>query len=463
MTQTDIAESAAASALDVGTDVEAAVETVGRYRVEDLIALGGTATVHRAHDLRLGRDVALKRPRTGQGQAQHRLRLLDEGRLLAHLSHPGLVRVLDAAWEGPGAPYLALELVDGPDLDATLALRRLSPREAAVVGRDLASALAYLHSEGLVHRDVKPANVLLDSSGHARLCDLGVTLEAGEPDPHGRPGHTVGSIAYLAPEQVRGEDVTGAADTYALGLVLLEALTGRRAFPGSPTEAALARLQRDPEVPAGLPGGWAPLLTAMTAADPTDRVDVAEAADLLASGVPAPAAPEAAPGSGADGDRTALLTAPVATAPLATAPLATASSSSAAAAAPSTRPAADRAGDALARTPGRLLALWRGLAPHQRGVAGAVAGLVLLVVVAGLAAGSPGGTGPLPPTEPAGRTTQPEDGQDAPDGEDEGEVVSPVLTDPQLTTPGKSKGKKQKPEKQDDDGDDGGDDGGDDD
>ncbi len=119
MTQPDIPESAGDP------------ETVGRYRVEDLIALGGTATVHRAHDLRLGRDVALKRPRTGQGQAQHRLRLLDEGRLLAHLSHPGLVRVLDAAWEGPGAPYLALELVDGPDLDATLALRRLSSTRTA--------------------------------------------------------------------------------------------------------------------------------------------------------------------------------------------------------------------------------------------------------------------------------------------------------------------------------------------
>ncbi|WP_348695823.1 protein kinase, partial [uncultured Nocardioides sp.] len=298
--------------------------------------------------------------------------------------------------------------------------------------------------------------VLLGGDGRVKVADFGIARLLGDTARHTRTGTAIGTAAYLAPEQVRGEDVTGAADTYALGLVLLEALTGRRAFPGSPTEAALARLQRDPEVPADLPGGWAALLAAMTAADPAHRVDVAEVADVLASGVPAPAAPEAAPASVADGDRTALLTAPVATAPVAAAP-------PAASAGPATRPTADRAGDAIARTPGRLLAFWQGLAPHQRGVAGAVAGLVLLVVVAGLAGGSPGGTQPLPPTEPAGRTTPPEDGQDAPEGEgegeDDGEVVSPILTDPQLTTPGKSEGKgKQKEkgpkEKQDDDEDD---------
>ena len=432
-----------------------------RYVLGSLLGSGGMADVHRATDTTLERSVAVKVLRDVAGDESARHRFVAEARTLAGLSHRNLVTVLDAGiGEDDDRPFLVMELVEGRSLADALEDGPLTPEDAAAVGAQVAAALAYAHGRGVVHRDVKPGNVLLGGDGRVKLADFGIARLLGDTARHTRTGTAIGTAAYLAPEQVRGEDVTGAADTYALGLVLLEALTGRRAFPGSPTEAALARLQRDPEVPAGLPGGWAPLLTAMTAADPTDRVDVAEAADLLASGVPAPAAPEAAPGSGADGDRTALLTAPVATAPLATAPLATASSSSAAAAAPSTRPAADRAGDALARTPGRLLALWRGLAPHQRGVAGAVAGLVLLVVVAGLAAGSPGGTGPLPPTEPAGRTTQPEDGQDAPDGEDEGEVVSPVLTDPQLTTPGKSKGKgkKQKPEKQDDDGDDGGDD-----
>ncbi len=414
-----------------------------RYVLESLLGSGGMADVHRATDTTLERSVAVKVLRDVAGDESARHRFVAEARTLAGLSHRNLVTVLDAGiGEDDDRPFLVMELVEGRSLADALRDGPLPADRVAPIGAQVAAALAYAHGRGVVHRDVKPGNVLLGDDGRVKLADFGIARLLGDTARHTRTGTAIGTAAYLAPEQVRGEDVTGAADTYALGLVLLEALTGERAFPGSPTEAALARLQRDPEVPTDLPGGWAPLLAAMTTADPGDRVDVETARDVLAAGVPAD------PEVGADGGRTALLTAPVVTAPLAAA-----ASAPAEASAPATKPAADRAGDAIARTPARLLAMWQGLAPHQRGVAGAVAGLVLLVVVAGLAAGSPGGTEPLPPTEPAGQTTQPADDQDAPEDEDEdedgGDIVSPVVTDPSVVSPGNGNGngKGKKPKK----------------
>ena len=258
----------------------AAPEMIGRYRVEELLGTGGTATVHRVHDTRLGRDAALKRVRPGPGRAQHRLRLRDEGRLLAELDHPGLVTILDAAWEGPCAPYVVMELVDGPDLSERLREGALDDVRVATIGRDLASVLAHLHDHGLVHRDVKPANVLLDDD-RARLCDLGIALRVGEGDPHGRPGHTTGSIAYLAPEQVLGDQLSTAVDVYALGLILLEALTGEPAFEGDPVEAEAARLVSDPPIPLGVERRWRWVLDAMTARQPSQRLTAAEVAETL--------------------------------------------------------------------------------------------------------------------------------------------------------------------------------------
>lgn len=260
---------------------ETAPQVLGRYRLDAVIGVGGTAVVHRAHDLRLGRDVALKRVRPGAAESQHRLRLRDEGRLLATLQHPHLVRILDAAWEGPDSPYLVLELIDGPDLATSLADGPLAPEAVASLGRDVASALAHLHDHGLVHRDVKPANVLVDGFGRGRLCDLGISLPAGEPDPHGRPGHTVGSIAYLAPEQVLGDSLGPAVDVYALGLMLLEALTGRREYAGTDDESAWARVHRNPTIPTSLGSGWTSLLAAMTARDPQERPTAREVAAHL--------------------------------------------------------------------------------------------------------------------------------------------------------------------------------------
>ena len=258
-----------------------------RYRLGDLLGSGGMADVHRAHDELLGRDVAIKLLRPTLTSDLDQRRFAGETRMLARLNSPHLVMVLDAGVEqasrGMCRPWFALELVDGPNLAQRIGAGPLPPREVAAIGAGLATALAHVHSRGIVHRDVKPANVLLTADGRPKLADFGVARVADEGTVLTNPGHTVGTAAYLAPEQVRSLSVTGASDVYALGLVLLEAITGRRAYPGPPTEAALARLQARPVIPVSLGSGWTQLLDAMTAIEPAERPSAATAAARLSA------------------------------------------------------------------------------------------------------------------------------------------------------------------------------------
>jgi len=251
--------------LDGGTDPPRVLG--GRYRIDALAGRGGMGDVYRAFDLRLERPVAVKV--RAKGPEEDEARFFAEARTLAALSHPNLVAALDAGVHDD-CVFLVMELVDGPTLAARLRHGPLSPGEAAAVGCDVAAALGYVHRRGVVQRDVKPANVLLEASGRARLADFGVAWLADRPRT-GTTGVALGTPAYLAPEQVSGGPVGPPADVYALGLVLLEALTGVRAFPGAAQEAALARLVRDPEVPAGLAPAWRALLVAATARDPASR------------------------------------------------------------------------------------------------------------------------------------------------------------------------------------------------
>ena len=207
---------------------------LGRYVLGPAIGRGATAVVHRARDLHTGEDVAVKAVPVELGLAE---RVRAEVRAAGRLDHPRVVRLRD--WgEDRDHLYLVWDLVEGPSLSQLLRGPE-PPGDAAALrfGEDLLGALAH-HARGVVHRDVKPANVLIDVDGHARLSDFGVARLSGEAGLT-MTGDVVGTIAYMAPEQLEQALVTERTDIYAVGLVLYEATTGRR-FP-TPSRTAPPR------------------------------------------------------------------------------------------------------------------------------------------------------------------------------------------------------------------------------
>ncbi|MBI5160829.1 MAG: serine/threonine protein kinase [Micrococcales bacterium] len=256
--------------------VEPGVLLDGRYRLRERLGVGGMASVYRAEDEQLGRTVAIKL--FSPGVLSDTRRQESEARALAGLSDPGLVTLFDAALEGEN-PHLVMEFIDGEDLAGHL---RRGPMPAAGVAellRSVGGGLAHAHARGLVHRDVKPANILiprLEGAPRARLADFGIARLV-DGTRLTTLGSVLGTAAYLSPEQVAGSAIGPASDVYSLGLVLLEALTGVRAFPGTSAEAALARVHAQPEIPAGVPPAWRALLRAMTASRPEERIPISEA------------------------------------------------------------------------------------------------------------------------------------------------------------------------------------------
>jgi serine/threonine protein kinase len=276
-----------------------------RYELRGLLGSGGMANVYRAFDHVLHREVAVKVLRDATTNEVDRKRFATEALTLASLAHPGIVTLLDAG-DRDEHPYLVLELIDGPTLTERLAGKgRLASTEVADLAISLAEALAYAHAEGIVHRDVKPSNILC-SADRVVLTDFGIARLVASTDQHTRTGETIGSAAYLAPEQVTGGQIGTAADIYSLGLVLLEALTGERAYSGTPIAAAIARLSVRPVIPDSVGPVWRNLLDAMTQSDPADRPTAAEVARSLRGTAPSPA------------EQTALLTAYVPVAAVAT-------------------------------------------------------------------------------------------------------------------------------------------------
>ncbi|MEU4765259.1 serine/threonine-protein kinase [Actinosynnema sp. NPDC023794] len=252
----------------------------GRYALGSLYGSGGMAEVYRAVDTRLDRQVAIKFF-LGQASGEDRIRLDREAQVLGAMQFPGLVEVYGTG-SFRGRPFFVMQPVDGGTLRRRMR-GAMSPEVVAAIGSQIAGVLAHVHANDVVHRDVKPSNILLDATGRrAYLADFGLALQA-QVTRVTRSGVLVGTAGYLAPEQVRGGDVLPAADVYALGLVLLECLTGRPEYPGGDTEAALSRLHREPRIPANLPDPWVDVLTAMTASDPAKRPSAAECERLLAA------------------------------------------------------------------------------------------------------------------------------------------------------------------------------------
>lgn len=266
-----------------------------RYELRTVIGEGGSSSVFCARDVVLERDVALKVFRADQLDATESKRQLSELHVLTSLNHHSLVTLLDTGVatdrDGMARRFLVMEMVNGPDLQQRIKDGPIHPRHLGEIAYDVAEALQYIHARGIVHRDIKPSNILLadygDNSSRARakLTDFGIAL--GSPNPQVTDeGVTTGTAAYLSPEQANGDDIGPASDVYSLGLVLLEGFTRQLAFPGTPVQSAIARLQRDPEVPAHLPEHWRVLLTAMLARDPALRPSTAsDLVPLLRSNV----------------------------------------------------------------------------------------------------------------------------------------------------------------------------------
>ena len=267
-----------------------------RYRLQELVGRGAAAAVYRAADEALGREVALKVfSREGAGP-ELLARQEAEIRILASLIHPALVTLFDAGTDpAVERSFVVMEYVAGPDLRRHLRTGGLAPADVAALGNDLASALDYIHARGVIHRDIKPGNVLLhnprpgapDRRWRAKLTDFGIA-RVMEEDHLTITGRTVGTAAYLSPEQALGEPVNGASDIYSLGLVLLECFTREVEFPGNQIESSVARIHRDPVIPDSVGPEWKALLAAMTARHPADRPAAAEAASTLQQLVLAP-------------------------------------------------------------------------------------------------------------------------------------------------------------------------------
>jgi serine/threonine protein kinase len=237
--------------------------------------------VYEAVDERSGTSVALKIVRSGDPEFVRRL--TQEARALERFEHPGLIRLLDTGMAGDDA-YLVMQFVDGPTLAESLRKGPLGAPATAALGARMADTLAYVHEQRIVHRDVKPSNILQSAGGDAWLGDFGIA-QLHDATTLTAAGTALGTVVYMAPEQLEGGHVGPSADIWSLGIVLLECLTGQRVYRGSPSEIVASRMAGPVPVPKDLPVPWKLVLGGMLDFRPEQRLSGAQVATLLSTSV----------------------------------------------------------------------------------------------------------------------------------------------------------------------------------
>ncbi|MER5457253.1 Stk1 family PASTA domain-containing Ser/Thr kinase [Micromonospora sp. NPDC002389] len=232
----------------------------GRYQVGELLGYGGMAEVHRGRDLRLGRDVAIKMLRTDLARdATFQMRFRREAQNAASLNHPAIVAVYDTGEEqaptGETLPFIVMEFVNGRTLKEVLGAEgRLQPRRALEISADICAALEFSHRHGIIHRDIKPGNVMLTQTGQVKVMDFGIARAlASGATTMTQTSAVIGTAQYLSPEQARGEAVDARSDVYAAGCVLFELVCGHPPFVGdSPVSVAYQHVRETPPTPSDL-------------------------------------------------------------------------------------------------------------------------------------------------------------------------------------------------------------------
>jgi len=256
-----------------------------RYRLDERIAAGGVGQVWRATDLLLERPVAVKVLRPEYSDHPETLeRFRKEAKNAGALSNSHVAQVYDYGPSGPdGSPYLVMEFVDGPSLADILAVDPIEPARALDVIAQAAEGLAAAHKAGVIHRDIKPGNILISMEGQVKVTDFGIAHAAGQV-PVTSPGLVMGTTQYMAPERIAGNQGTAASDLYALGIVLHECLTGMPPHDGTAAEVMAAHLYLPlPPLPADVPAELDVLVDRLTTKDPAKRIsDARELADLAA-------------------------------------------------------------------------------------------------------------------------------------------------------------------------------------